>query len=269
MNDLAAELVTDARWDPNGPAGPGLYADAQVFKAYQEAVDDLAGHIGVSILAMGRAEEGEAEGKRGPIITDLLAARSIDFVTEPGAGGQILELFEAARAVRADKESRSLQTSESNHKQEEVDMEELQKLQEANAALQTRLEEAEAENARLREALALREARDFVEKALTEISLPNATRKRLIENLAKGAPSNEEGAVDKEAPAEAISEAVKAEAAYLTEVAGLGKITGMGGDGDQGDDDEAEAEVAETLEKAFQDLGLAESAAKIAAKGRE
>ncbi len=97
LRDLAAVLVSDARWEESGAAGPGLYADAKVFGDYAPAVEELAPHIGVSIRASGRAATGEAEGRQGPIINALTVGRSVDFVTEPGAGGRIVEMFEAAR----------------------------------------------------------------------------------------------------------------------------------------------------------------------------
>lgn len=99
LRDLAAVLVSDARWEEAGAAGPGLYADAKVFGQYSQAVEELAPHIGVSIRASGRATTGEVEGRKGPIISALTAARSVDFVTEPGAGGRIVALFEAARGT--------------------------------------------------------------------------------------------------------------------------------------------------------------------------
>lgn len=97
LRDLAAVLVSDARWEEAGQAGPGLYADAKVFGDYARAVEELAPHIGVSIRASGRAMSGEAEGRQGSIINAITAARSVDFVTEPGAGGRVVEMFEAAR----------------------------------------------------------------------------------------------------------------------------------------------------------------------------
>jgi hypothetical protein len=99
LNDLASELVTDARWIDNGPKGSGLYADAKVFEAYQGPVNDLAPHIGVSIHARGKAMQGEAEGRQGVIVQEILESpfNRVDYVTMPGAGGEIISLFEAAR----------------------------------------------------------------------------------------------------------------------------------------------------------------------------
>lgn len=97
LRDLAGELVTSAHWDAAHADGPGLYADAKVFSPFRESLDQLAPHIGVSIRASGTAVQGEAEGRTGPVIDALLAAMSVDFVTEAGRGGRVLELFEAAR----------------------------------------------------------------------------------------------------------------------------------------------------------------------------
>ena len=100
LNDLASELVSDARWMDNGPRGAGLYADAKVFEAYQPAVNDLAPHIGVSIHARGRGVYGEAGGKEGVIVQEIMESpfNRVDYVTMPGAGGEIISLFEAARS---------------------------------------------------------------------------------------------------------------------------------------------------------------------------
>jgi hypothetical protein len=97
LRDLAGELVSAARWDPAHVDGPGLYAEAKVFSPFRESLDQLAPHIGVSIRASGTATQGEAEGRSGPIIDQLLGAMSVDFVTEAGRGGRILELFESLR----------------------------------------------------------------------------------------------------------------------------------------------------------------------------
>lgn len=97
LRDLASVLTEDARYEKNGPAGPGLYARAKVFEQFRQPVDDLAKHIGVSIRATGRAQEGTADGRKGPIIQELTRAISADYVTQAGAGGQVLQLFEAAR----------------------------------------------------------------------------------------------------------------------------------------------------------------------------
>lgn len=265
LNDLAAILESNARWDNNGADGPGLYADAKVYEAYQQPVNDLAADIGVSIRAAGTAKQGEAEGRRGTIIESIVGARSVDFVTDPGRGGKILQLFEAARGGTAPKpttptkEDIGMLLSEAEQK----------RIQDENAALKEAALKDQTELARLREADILREARTFVSATLP-VSLPQLTRDRLIESLGK-APVLKDGQLDKEAFKATISEAVKAEVEYLAKVTGSGAIRGMGETLQEGADaagvtkpEDAQA----SLKESFALLGLSESAAEIAAKGR-
>lgn len=98
LRDLVGVQEEDAKWLPNGPTGPGLYATASVFSPYREFIDEAAPFIGTSIRAGGRATEGEAEGRHGPIVESLEEGYSVDYVTLPGRGGQVLPLLEAARS---------------------------------------------------------------------------------------------------------------------------------------------------------------------------
>ena len=100
LRDLASVLTEDAHYDVNGPDGEGLYAKATVQPHFRGYVDSLAKHIGTSIRAQGEAREGKADGKHGKIIERLTRGVSVDYVTTPGAGGKILQLFEAARPAR-------------------------------------------------------------------------------------------------------------------------------------------------------------------------
>jgi len=96
LSRLAAVTVSAPVWLDNGAKGPGMYADVRPFAGYAETIDEIGEHIGVSIRALGRHSLGEAEGKRGKIINELVVGKSVDFVTVPGAGGAILSVFEAA-----------------------------------------------------------------------------------------------------------------------------------------------------------------------------
>jgi Tfp pilus assembly protein FimV len=143
---------------------------------------------------------------------------------------------------------------------------EMKELQEAVATLQTQNETLAASNARLNQALALRDARDMARETLSQISLPDATKARVVETLAKNPPMKD-GALDREAFATSILEAVKTESAYLEKVVGLGNIRGLGesaNDDQELDEDKLEGELAES----FRAIGLSEAGAKIAAKGR-
>ena len=250
LDNLAAELVSDARYVEDGPAGPGLYADAKVFGRYKEALEELAPHIGVSIRALGRAAQGEAEGRQGPVIQQITAARSVDFVTQPGAGGRVLQMFEAAgrRQTNVEKPSEEGSVNE-------------QQFKEAIARLQTENQSLREQNARLQEAMLLRDARDFARIAVAAANVPDVTKTRLVEQLSANPPVKD-GALDTDAYATRVQEAVAAEQAYLTAAAGFGagRVKGMGSGQPQstGGSEDARARLAD----AFQRLGLSEAAAQ-------
>lgn len=258
LSHLAGELLEDSRWEAQGSAGPGLYAKAKVFDRFKDAVKDLAPHIGVSIRASGFSKQGEAEGRKGPVIERIAAARSVDFVTVPGAGGQIVNLFEAAgrRPV-------------AEHREEKVTMtdEQIKALVESavTAAVKPFQEAAtktDNETARLREALALRDARDFVTRKLAAIAMPDATRNRLVESLTPRAVIAN-GRLDEAAFGTLIEATAKAEMEYLQGITG-GSIRGMG----SVPVTEAAKVTDADLIAEFRELGMSEAAAKIAVEGR-
>lgn len=97
LRDLAAVLLEDARWDESLQA---LVAEAVVFSEWRRALSEMLEHIGTSIRAYAEAEQGEAEGRKGQIITRLTEGVSVDFVTHAGRGGKVLAILESARPVR-------------------------------------------------------------------------------------------------------------------------------------------------------------------------
>lgn len=256
LSHLAGELLEDARWEDQGSRGPGLYAKAKVFDRFKDAVKDLAPHIGVSIRASGYSKQGEAEGRKGPVIERIAAAKSVDFVTVAGAGGEVLNLFEAAGR-------RSAPDRTPREEKKEMDKAEIMALiAESQKPLQESLTAATNENARLREALALRDARDFVTRKLAAIAMPDATRNRLVESLTPRAIITD-GRLDEAAFGKLIEDAAKSEMEYLQGVTG-GVIRGMGGATFQ----EAEQVSEADLIADFCALGLSEAAAKAAVEGR-
>lgn len=100
VRDLVAVLAEDARW-----TGEALVAEATVFGANRQMLADMAESIGLSIRAYAEAEYGEAEGRRGTIVKQLVEAKSVDFVTRAGRGGKILQVLESAISVE---ESRNI-----------------------------------------------------------------------------------------------------------------------------------------------------------------
>ncbi len=253
LRDLAGVLTEDARWDEHGPKGPGVYARAKVFSPYRDAVAEMGPYIGLSHYVWGESKPGEAEGKKGDIITRIVAARSVDFVTVPGRGGAIAEAFRAARPQEPTDEQKTAGDSsmgettstprltleslrkehpeiiealrmeiENDSARKEAQAQQEKKLAETEKAL----EEAKAENARLKEALLLIEARMFVEAKVKASTLPEISKTRVAEALAKD-PVVKDGKIDETAYAAKIEAAIKSEAEYLANL-GAGKVSGMG-----------------------------------------
>lgn len=85
IRDLAAVLVSDGRW-----TGSGLVAEAQLLPGWVETLGkkEMAAVIGMSIRASAEVEMGEAEGRRGRIVTKIVEGQSVDFVTRAGRGGR-------------------------------------------------------------------------------------------------------------------------------------------------------------------------------------
>jgi hypothetical protein len=85
IRDLAAVLVSDARW-----TGSGLVAEAQLLPGWVETLGkpEMAAVIGMSIRASAEVEMGEAEGRRGRLVTKIVEGQSVDFVTRAGRGGR-------------------------------------------------------------------------------------------------------------------------------------------------------------------------------------
>ncbi|MCI0657875.1 MAG: hypothetical protein L0170_12500, partial [Acidobacteria bacterium] len=277
VKDLAAALASDPKWEKNGPDGPGMYANAKVLEDKRELVNQMAPFIGLSIRAGGLVERGEAEGREGQIVKAIEVGDSVDFVTEPGRGGKILELYESLRKHPSPPtplpQSGRGETREAKGKgtqqEKEQEMAEIDELKKSNAELTEAGGKKDEELARLREAVLLRDAHDHAAAKLAKIEgLPEPTKNRLVESLAKKSPVTKESTLDKEAFDQMIEEAVKAEAQYLAKIGLGGKIAGQGSDENAEQDEETLKEAQETLNDAFQRMGLDESKAKHAAQGR-
>lgn len=261
LNNLAAEFVNGATYQEEGKAGPGLYADAKVFTLYKAAVEELAPHIGTSIRARGMATQGEVEGRKGPIIEKINQGISVDFVTQAGAGGQIVQLFEAARPAPIHN-----QTHEEVH---QLDEKEAQVLREAKEAVDKANEILTAEVVRFREAAILREARDIAAVEIGKSPLPDVTKARLIETVLRNA-TVKDGVLDKAEYAQVIEAAVNAEREYIATLTSQGVIKGMGSNGGGGDD--GHKALAESFKILYRAQGKtteeAEKLATMAAEGR-
>ena len=94
LRDLVGVLETTPRM-----AGIASVAVARIFEHWLPVFEDdeFVKAIGTSIRAFGLTEEGDAGGKRGPIIQQLTEGLSIDYVTMPGAGGSVGPIVESVR----------------------------------------------------------------------------------------------------------------------------------------------------------------------------
>jgi len=190
----------------------------------------------------------------------------------PGAGGKILQLFESARPGSSipttEDDMKELEELKEAKKQLEAD---LQASKDATIAAEKAKTEAEAESAKLKEALLLRQAKDFVSGKLAEAELPDLTKDRLVESLSKNPPVKD-GALDEETYATSIDEAVKEHVDYLAKIVGSGAIRGMGASGVSAGAEEGREALKESYKAKFESEGKtpeeAERMAEIAAKGR-
>ncbi|MEE9451090.1 MAG: hypothetical protein V3V72_13655 [Ignavibacteriaceae bacterium] len=248
LNDLAGVLVEEGIYNPDGIQGAGVYAKAKVFNQYNNILSEMAPHIGLSHIALGKATIGEAEGEKGTIIESLNLAQSVDFVTEEGAGGQVVQLFEAARNNKPINKMAEKKDGESQ---------EINQLKESNTALTDELK-------RLKEKALLTDAKEFVEKALKDSELPDITKVRLKESLSRNPVVNNKGEMDELKYLETIKAEVKKESEYLASLSESGKITGMGGGEPESDD----KQLTESLVNSFENLGYSEDQVKILVKGR-
>ena len=115
----------------------------------------------------------------------------------------------------------------------------------------------------------LLEAEDAVRNWLIEAlnaddDLLPITRDRLFEAQIKNPPMAD-GALDEAALIERVQDAARVEKAYLAATTGSGRITGMGGTARQ---ELTEADVQQELAGVFSTIGLSESGAALAARGR-
>ncbi len=172
----------------------------------------------MSIRANGKAKEGVApDGRKGKIIEQLTHGISVDYVTTPGAGGQILQLFEAARGRAAQPQPPVAEAIQENS----MDAAELQKLQEGYAATQ-------AEVKKLRERQAIQDAGGAVAEYFKTVQVTEAIRERVTSRVLAGTiPVNEAGDLDRAKVKEFAEAQLNDELAFLRRM-NPSLVVGMG-----------------------------------------
>ena len=193
----------------------------------------MLGDMGISINAVGTATEATIEGQKTNYIEHINRGRSVDFVTEAGAGG-LVEMYEAERDVDVDfvtltalKERRpdlvkEIETAVKNISFKEVrnQMEqetEIKTLQESNATLTKERDDLKTEKETAVKAKLVAETKATIEAAVAKAELPEAAKTRILERF-KDAEK-----------ADGIVEAIKAETDYIAAITESGKVKGMGG----------------------------------------
>jgi len=193
---------------------------------------EMLSEMGISINAVGSASKATIDGKETLVIEKLVACRSVDFVTEPGAGG-IVTFYESDRRYDIDlvelstlKEKRpdlvkSIETEVRAEITREVKKamgnEELIKERDEQIATLTKerddLKEA-AEKAEKDKAKA--EAQATIKEAVDKAELPEAAKERLIERFKDAESAN------------GIEEAITNMKEFITKLSEAGTVKGMG-----------------------------------------
>ena len=226
----------------------------------------MLSEMGVSINAIGHASKSTIEGKETLVIEELTACRSVDFVTEPGAGGEVM-LYESDRnrdidlvglATLKEKRPDLIKVIEANIRAEITkEVKKAMDNEERIKELEGNIETLTTERDSLKEAAlkaekdkAKAEAQAVIKEAVDKAELPGAAKERLIERF-KDAES-----------ADAIEEAIKSEVNYIAKLSEAGKVKGFGGSTPSPEKDK------EALKESFKRLGMSDNEAETAAVGR-
>jgi hypothetical protein len=250
--------------------GIGVVGDAYIIEDWLKAKlsnlrdKDLLGEMGISIRAAGIGTEGMIEGKKANIVEKIVQARSVDFVTEAGAGGAVL-MYENDKQLDVDvisldilKEHRPdlvkyiTDEVKSETMQEVKKMSEIEeKVKELEGKVTTLTSEKEALQGKIDEAdkaKRVAEAKSKIDEAISKSELPDAAKTRI-----SGRFSNAE-------TADGIEEAIKDEIAYVKSLTESGKVKGLGNP--PKDAEKAHKELVES----FKRLGLDDKQAEEAAR---
>jgi hypothetical protein len=215
-----------------------------------EAVGRGMGHLfGLSIDARGKVRKATVGGRPVVEAVSITKVNSVDVIVEPGAGGAVLGLLEAAGDIPHEDPMRDKIIAKIKAKRPEL----LKGLDEATlteAQLDTLLDQALTEAAPAEDpttkAVRLIEARNTVRERVGRSTLPQAARDRITAELL----ARDDVATLTEAQ---IEERIKTEATYLVGVgAGQGAILGNGGLG-RIEAGESRFEKTQTMLEAFFD----------------
>jgi len=256
---FVAKLI-DVSCDENGTVtGVANIIEDWLMKKLANMRDkNMLSEMGISINALGRGSKTTIEGVETLVIEELTGARSVDFVTEPGANG-IVTLYESDREVDIDlielsslRERRPdlvklIETKVRNEitKEAKKAMENEELIKEKDEQIETLTKERdelkEAAEKAVKEA-AKAEAQAIIKEAVDKAELPEAAKERLTERF-KDAEN-----------AEGIVEAIQSEVDYIAKLSEAGKVKGLGSTtADTEKDKEALKESAKRLHPEYTD----------------
>ena len=92
VKDWCAVFTEDAAYNPDEQS---LESAIRVFKPYRELIDEMKDEVGMSIIALAETSPSSTPGGM-PTVDRLTDGLSVDFVTQAGRGGKILQVLEAA-----------------------------------------------------------------------------------------------------------------------------------------------------------------------------
>lgn len=200
VSKLIGKLTTDAIYEADGEDGPGLYAEVEFYDSYVERINEIGDDVGLSVNASGLTEEGEIDGRYGPILVAFLSAQSVDVVTRAGAGGKLTSILESDRSLAGRPINTEGEPSVTDVTKEDFDAFQT-KLTELIEGLSNTLKEAvkpaEVEKTEVEESAATEVVKTDEEQpvevdhaaiieALHENSLPAAVAKPVIEEIKAG-----------------------------------------------------------------------------------
>lgn len=225
----------------------------------------LLNEMGVSIRAVGIGSEAEVDGTKTQLIERIVRARSVDFVTEPGAGGKVM-LYESASAeddvdlisvsqLRERRPDLARQIESDIRTQTQKEAKAMQETEQKIQELESQLEALTKERNTLQEQIAeadkarrVDQAQASIKEAVGKASLPEPAKVRLLREFAAAETTD------------GLEDAIKAEAEYVAHLTEAGRPKDMGRS--------AQPEDKDALKTAFMRAGMTDAQAEIAAKGR-
>lgn len=253
LRDWVASL-SEVRAEGDGRlTGKATFADP----SFQERIGHLnkvglLPQMGVSIRASGDATQKKVDGVNTTYVEALHKARSVDFVTFAGAGGQI-EAMEAEEFEAAESE----QENQNN-------MDQLAQALEQLATAKAKIVAVEAENVTLKTQVTaletkFNESAKVAAKASTAVKVAEAIKDSKLPKSAKEKLAKQFSEAEK---FEGVKEAIEAEEKYVAELTG-GKVRNMGTEENGDTDKESKINLAESFAFLGMDKSKAERAGRI------